>query len=445
LNHELHKTHGRKQKKPFGFGAKYMSLVIINGRVIDPANGVDEKTDLLIEGGRIAGIGSGLKADKTIDAAGKIVAPGLVDIHVHFREPGFEPKETIETGSRAAARGGVTSVVPMANTSPVIDNAGMVEFITRRARETARVKIWPAACATKGMAGMELTEMAELRDVGAVAVTDDGRDVEDSGMMRRVLEYANMVGLVCMCHCEDEALASGGAMNEGFTATRLGIPGIPKAAEEIRIDRNVRLSELTGAHVHIQHISSAGGVEIVRRAKAKGLRVTSETAPHYWSLTDEAVGGFNTNAKMNPPLREKEDVEAVIEGLKDGTIDCIVTDHAPHTPTDKDVEFDHAPFGVTGLETSLALAVTGLVEPGHLSLERVIALMTIDAARICGLPVGSLAEGAPADVCVIDPTRQWEVKAEEFASKSKNSPFVGRTLTGCVTHTFCDGTLVYER
>lgn len=420
-----------------------MSLAIINGHLIEPTLGLSEPMDLLADHGVLVKMGKNLRGDETIDAAGCVVCPGLVDIHVHFREPGYESKETIASGSRAAAKGGVTTVVTMANTNPVIDNAGMVEFIVRRARETACIKIRPAACATKGMKGEEITEMAELKEVGAVAVTDDGRDVTSSAVMRRVLQYADMAGLVCMSHNEDETLAEGGFMNEGFNSTILGIPGIPKAAEEIRIDRNIRLAELTGARLHIQHVTSAEGVQLVRRAKAKGLYVTCETAPHYWMLTDDAVKTFNSNAKMNPPLREPEDVKAVIEGIQDGTIDCIATDHAPHTPTEKAVEFALAPFGVIGLETSLALAITGLVEPGHITLERAIALMTAAPSQICDLNAGLLVEGGPADIAVFDPKAEWVVNAEEFASRSKNSPFIGMTLRGKVKCTVCDGNVVY--
>ncbi len=421
-----------------------MSLAIINGHLIEPSLGLSQPMDLLMEAGVVTKIGTGLRGDETIDARGCIVCPGLVDIHVHFREPGYESKETIASGSRAAARGGVTTVVTMANTNPVIDHAGMVEFVIRRARETACIKVLPAACATKGMKGEEITEMAELKEVGAVAVTDDGRDVASSAVMRRVLQYAEMAGLVCMTHNEDESLAEGGAMNEGFNSTALGIPGIPKAAEEARIDRNIRLAQLAGARLHIQHVTSKEGVDLVRRAKARGLRVTCETAPHYWTLTDDAVKTFDSNAKMNPPLREQEDVDAIIEGIKDGTIDCIATDHAPHTPTEKEVEFALAPFGIIGLETSLALTITGLVEPGHITIERAIALMTVAPARICGLDAGVLQEGSPADVAVFDPNAAWEVKAEDFASRSKNSPFIGRTLRGKVRHTICDGQIVYS-
>lgn len=421
-----------------------MSLAIVNGHFIEPSRGISEPMDILIEGSTVSKIGKGLKGDETIDAAGCVVCPGLVDIHVHFREPGFESKETIATGSRAAAHGGFTSVVTMANTRPTIDNAGMIEFVSRRARETACIKVWPAACATKGMEGVEMTEMAELKAVGAVAVTDDGKDIQNSWVMRRVLEYANMCDLVYMAHCEDATLMDGGAMNEGYNSTRLGIPACPKAMEEIMIDRNVRLAELTGARIHIQHVTSAGGVEIIRRAKAKGIRVTCETAPHYWTLTDEAVVGFGTNAKMNPPLREPEDVEAIKAAIADGTIDCIATDHAPHTPTEKEVEFQFAPFGILGLETSLALTITGLVETGVITIERAIELMSVAGARILDLPVGTLGEGGAADVTVFDPSAEWVVNPNEFHSLSRNTPFIGMTVRGQVRATICDGAIVYR-
>ena len=420
-----------------------MSIVVKNGHVVDPAVGMSEIMDIRIDGGRIGGVGRNLSGDRAIDASGCIVCPGLVDIHVHFREPGFEAKETIASGARAAAHGGFTSVVTMANTNPTIDTAGMVEFVQRRARETACIKVWPAACATKGMQGQEMTEMAELKAAGAVAVTDDGKDIASSWVMRRVLEYATMVGLVYMAHCEDHSLTDGGAMNEGFVSTKLGMPACPKAMEEIMIDRNIRLAELAGAHIHIQHVTSREGIEIIRRAKAKGIQVTCETAPHYFTLTDEAVLDFDTNAKMNPPLREAEDRDAIIEAIKDGTIDCIATDHAPHTPTEQNVEFQRAPFGIVGLETSLALGITQLVEPGHVSMEKLIALMTIAGARIVGLPVGTLAEGGPADITVFDPKAEWTVDPKRFHSLSRNTPFTGRTLRGVVMHTMCEGKIVY--
>ncbi|MFP4500176.1 MAG: dihydroorotase [Candidatus Hydrogenedentota bacterium] len=429
-----------------------MTLAIVNGHLIDPAAGLSEKCDLLLgDDGRILEMSAGLTGDETIDATGCVVCPGLVDIHVHFREPGFETKETIQTGSRAAARGGVTTVVTMGNTNPPIDHAGMVEFVRRRARETGCIRVRPAACATKGMKGEELTEMGEFRDVGAVAITDDGRDIPNSWVMRRVLEYAHMVGLPVLSHCEDPWLAGGGAMNEGYNSTKLGIGGIPKATEEIAIYRNIRLAEITGAHLHIQHVTTAGGVDLVRQAKQQGLPVTCETCPHYFTLTDEAVLTFDTNAKMNPPLREATDVTAIIEGIKDGTIDCIATDHAPHTPTEKAVEFTQAPFGIVGLETLLGLVVSQLVAPGHITLERAVDLMSHAPAKLLNLDdseenagVGTLREGGAGDVCVFDPKATWAVNPNEFASLGRNTPFTGMELTGQVRYTVCGGKIVYR-
>ncbi|HOZ45865.1 MAG TPA: dihydroorotase [Candidatus Hydrogenedentes bacterium] len=421
-----------------------MSLVIKNGHLIEPRAGLSEPMDVLVERGRVRSLGKHLDGDEVLDARGCIVCPGLVDLHVHFREPGYETKETIETGSRAAAWGGFTSVVTMPNTAPAIDNAGMVEFTYRRAREVACIKVLPAACATKGREGREMTEMAELKAVGAVAVTDDGSDIASSWVMRRVLEYGAMCGLKYLAHCEDASLSEDGVMNEGYHSTRLGLPGRPKAMEEIMIDRNIRLAELARAPIHIQHVTTAGGIEIIRRAKDRGLPVTCETAPHYWMLTDDAVSGFGTNAKMNPPLREAVDVEAIRAALADGTIDCIATDHAPHTITEKDVEFQIAPFGIVGLETALALTITGLVEPGILSIERAVELLTSAPAGILDLKAGEIRDGGKADITVFDPAAEWIVDPAKFQSMSRNTPFAGYTLRGRVRATLCDGVLVHN-
>lgn len=422
-----------------------MTLAIKNGHVINPADNTSKVCDVLIQDDRILKIGDNLCGEDTIDAAGYIVAPGLVDIHCHFREPGYESKETIESGSRAAAKGGFTTVVTMANTNPPIDNAGLVELIIKRAREEACIRVRPAACATKGLKGEEITEMADLKDAGAVAVTDDGKDISSSRVMRYALEYASMVSMPFLSHSEDGELAEGGVMNEGYMATLMGLPGIPKAAEEVRIDRNIRLAELAGAHIHIQHVSTAAGVDIIRKAKQRGAKVTAESAPHYFCLTDEAVAGFNTNAKMNPPLREPEDVKAIIEGFQDGTLDCIATDHAPHTLTEKRVEFALAPFGIIGLETSLALTLTHLVQPGHITLEDAVRLLSLGGAQVCNIAdAGILAPGRPADIVIFDPNAQWSVSADNFASKSSNSPFIGHLLQGKVLYTICNGKIVYS-
>lgn len=424
-----------------------MSILIQNGHVIDPATNTSEVMDVLIQGKKIKAMGKDLPSDgvdQVIDAQGLVIAPGLVDIHVHFREPGQTSKEDIVSGARAGAAGGFTTVVTMANTMPRIDNAPAVMRAIRRGKEDACINVLPTACATKEMKGQELTPMAELKDAGIIAVTDDGQDIASTAIMRRVFEYAAMLDLPYMAHCEDESLAQGGAMNEGYTATRLGIPGIPKAAEEIRIDRNIRLANMTGAHVHIQHITTAEGIDTVRHFKTKGWKVTCEACPHHWMLTDEAVADFNTNAKMNPPLREQLDIDGIIEGIKDGTVDCISTDHAPHTPTEKEVEFAKAPFGILGLETALPLTITGLVEPGHITLERAIELLTLAPSKLMNLPSGKLEEGGKAELCIFDPKQKWTVGLDDIYSKSRNSPFLDTEVTGRIRYTICKGEIVHE-
>ncbi|HOV32509.1 MAG TPA: dihydroorotase [Candidatus Hydrogenedens sp.] len=420
-----------------------MKIVIQKGWLIDPESGRSGKADIGIENGMIYAVGNDLEGDVYINAEGLVVSPGFVDIHAHFREPGFESKETIATGARAAAHGGVTSVVTMPNTMPPIDNAGMVELVVRRAQDLDGIHIYPAACATKGREGKELTEMADLLESGAVAITDDGSDIESSSVLRYVLEYSGMVGLLYLAHCEDKSLSEGGAMNEGDISTMLGIPGIPREAEETRIERNIRLAKLANVPIHIQHVTTKRGVEIIRNAKSEGIPVSAETCPHYWMLTDRNIESYNPNMKMNPPLREEEDVQSIIEGLKDGTIDCIATDHAPHTRTEKNMPFQEAPFGVIGLETLLGCVIKGLVQPGHLSIEKAIQLLTKNPANILKLNAGDLGAGSPADITIFDPDEEWLVTENYFYSKSSNSPFIGIKLCGKVKYTFCCGNILY--
>jgi dihydroorotase len=417
-------------------------LLLRGGRVIDPAGGTDEKLDVLIDDARIAEIGSSIdvgEVDAEIDAGGRIVAPGLVDIHVHLREPGHEDAETLETGARAAAHGGVTTVAAMPNTDPPIDTASWVEFVATR---NVDARIHPIAAITVGRRGEALTGMAELREAGAVGFSDDGCSVMDAGLFRRALEYARMVGRPIISHCEDPALVGSGTANEGLSSTRAGLKPVPAAAEDVMVARDVILAGMTGARLHVAHVSTAGSVEIIRRAKADGFPVTCETCPQYFSLTDEEVLSYDTSVRVNPPLRSAADVEAVRKGLQDGTIDAIASDHAPHTHEAKEVEFDAAPPGMIGLETLLPVTLTHLVEEGVVDLTRALSLLTTGPAGVLGLQVGRLDVGAPADVCVIDPSSTWTVEAGWFRSKSKNSPWVGRELTGRAVTTICRGEIV---
>jgi len=440
------------------------SLAIRGGRVIDPANGIDNVADVLIADGRIAEVGPNAAKDasETIDASALTVCPGFVDIHAHLREPGFEHKETIATGTLAAARGGFTTVCAMPNTEPPIDSAGMIEFILRTAQSQGAVRVLPIACVTRGRAGHELADLAELAQAGAVAFSDDGAPIADPNLMRRALEYTGMLGLPVIDHCEDASLRSGGVMHEGWVSTRLGLRGVPAAAEQTIVARDIALAEATGSHAHIAHVSTAGSVEIVRRAKARGVSVTAEVTPHHLTLTHEAIIGsgeapgglaYDTNAKVNPPLRTPRDVEACIEGLRDGTIDCIATDHAPHAIQDKLCEFDAAAFGISGLETafSLALTVTDVGAQGvaPLPLVRLIEALTIGPVRALGLDrriegLGTLSPGAPGDVAIIDPKAEWTVEPELFASKGKNTPLAGRTLRGRVVATVSGGRIAFD-
>jgi dihydroorotase len=424
------------------------AILIRGGRVIDPSRALDETADVMLQDGRVAGIGRNLGAPdgaQVIDAAGLVVAPGLIDLHVHLREPGQEDLETVATGAMAAAAGGFSAVCAMPNTDPVCDNQGVVGFIKAQAQRASKARVYPIAAISVVQKGQQLAEFGELVSAGAVAVSDDGKPVVSSHLMRTALEYGKTFGIPVADHCEDPTLSSGGAMHEGLVSTRLGLKGIPAAAEEIMVARDILLAELTGGHVHLCHMSTRGSVELIRRAKEKGLRVTAEACPHHFSLTHEACEGYDTNAKMNPPLREPEDREAIRQGLKDGTIDVIATDHAPHHYDAKEREFDDAPNGIIGLETALGLAITELVSSGLLTLPELVARMSTLPARVFGLPGGTLAAGSPADVTIFDPAERWTVDPKEFFSKSRNTPFRGRQLTGRARVTIVRGQVVYQR
>ena len=422
------------------------TLWIKNARVIDPATKRDRTGDLYVRDGLI--VASLSAADRRrarkIDAKGWVAAPGLVDIHVHFREPGQTHKETIATGSRAAAAGGFTTVVCMPNTSPPADNAGTIQAITDAARRDAVVRVDPPGCITVGMKGQSLAPFGSLKRAGVVAITDDGDCVQSNELMRRALEYAKMFGLPIMDHCQDHSMTQGAVMNEGIVSTKLGLRGWPNAAEDLIVSRNVLLSTYTGAHIHMQHISSAHSVEILRRAKADGVRVSAEATPHHIALTDEALATYDTHFKMNPPLRTEADRQAIIAGLRDGTLDCIATDHAPHTDYEKDKEFDFAPNGILGLETALPVCLETLVRKNRFSLPKVVDLMTRRPADLIGLPAGTLREGAAADICLFDPDEAWVYDAKSGQSKSSNSPWHGHQMRGRVKMTVVGGKIVYS-
>ena len=424
------------------------ALLIRGGRVIDPSARLDAKVDILIENGRIAQIGDSLKAKnaEVFDATGCVVTPGFIDIHTHLREPGREDKETIATGSQAAAAGGFTAVCAMPNTTPVNDSASTTRFIVETAKREAIVRVYPIGAITRGSKGEELSEYGDLKSAGCIAVSDDGRPVQNARVMRRALEYARTFGLPVIDHCEDLDLSKGGAMNEGAVSVAMGIPSAPHVSETIMVERDVLLAEFTGSHVHIAHISTARAVDAVRRGKARGVRVTAEATPHHLTLTDEAVRAhdYDPVTKMNPPLRSEEDRQAVIAGLIDGTIDAIATDHAPHTTEEKICEFDCAAFGIVGLETAFALCHDRLVKSGALDLTRLVQLLTAGPARALGLPGGALEKGQPADITIFDPAEVRTVKPESFRGKSRNSPFVSMTLTGWPVATIVDGRVVFR-
>jgi len=422
------------------------ALWITHARIIDPAARCDAPGDLFVRDGvLVESLGAaGKKSARKIDARGLVACPGLVDIHVHLREPGQTHKETIATGSRAAAAGGFTTVVCMPNTAPVADNAGTIQFIKDMVDRDAVVRVLPTGCITVGQKGEQLAPTGSLKRAGVVAITDDGHCVQNNELMRRAVEYARMFDLPVMDHCQDDTLTHDAVMNEGVMSTRLGLRGWPNAAEDIIVARDVILSEYTGAHIHLQHISSKFAVEVIRRAKSRGARVTAEATPHHIALTETALAAYDTNLKMNPPLRTEADRQEIIAGLRDGTLDCLATDHAPHTPDDKDREFDYAPFGIIGLETALPVCLEVLVRRNKFKLPFVIDLLTRKPAQILKLAAGTLAPGAPADITLFDPEEKWRYDARAGFSKSANSPWHGQTLTGRVKTTVVAGRVVFH-
>jgi dihydroorotase len=427
-----------------------MRLLIVNGYLVDPTQGINGGKDLLIENGRVASLharGEGVpEGAEVFDATGLVVAPGFIDLHAHLREPGQEYKETIETGAAAAAAGGWTSVCAMPNTDPVNDNPAVTRFVIEQAEAAGLANVFPVGAITKNSEGRELAEMGEMKRAGIVAVTDDGRSVPSAGMMRRALEYARGFDLTVVDHCEDRSLAAGGVMHEGSWSLRLGLRGSPALAEELDALRDCALAELTGARVHLAHVSTRGALEAVRRAKERGLQVTCEVAPHHFTLTDEAVRDYDTNTKMCPPLRSLEHLEAILAALRDGTIDAIATDHAPHHADEKALEYDHAPNGITGLETAVGLAFDRLVGEGVIDLARLVELCSVNPARIFNLAErGTLRPGAWGDVTILDPDLEWTFDASHSKSKSRNTPFDGWTWRGAAVATVVAGRIVYRR
>ena len=425
-----------------------MDLCLRGGRVIDPGRGVDAEADVILKDGVVArqgkGIAAGLSGDvRVIDVRGKWVVPGFIDLHTHLREPGHEYKEDIVTGTRAAAAGGFTAVCAMPNTNPVNDNRAVTELIVRRSLEVGAVRVYPVGAISKGLLGETLAEMGELKDAGCVAVSDDGRPVMNAELMRRAMEYARTFGLTIVQHCEDLSLSHGGSMNEGIVSTRAGIRAQPASAESAMVARDIELCALTGARYHVAHISSADSVRLVREAKRRGLPITCEVTPHHLTLTDEACAGYDTSAKCNPPLRTTADVDALRAALADGTIDAVATDHAPHSPVEKDVEFEDAAFGMIGLETALPL-VLDLVRAGMLTPAALVTRMSVAPAAAFGLSGGTLADGVRADVTVIDPEATWTVDAVALRSRSRNTPFSGKTLQGRAALTVVGGTIAYS-
>jgi len=421
------------------------SLLIQNGTILDPSQKLERKADLLVRDGKVAAIGANLgKADRVIDASGCYVTPGLIDVHVHFREPGDEEEETIASGSQSAVAGGFTTVCCMPNTKPPLDNEAQVEFVCRESQRVGLANVYPVGAITKGRDGKELAEIGSMHRRGAVAFSDDGVGVNDAAVMRKALQYAKMFDTVLMQHCEEHSL-SGGSMHAGLASTKLGLAGIPAEAEQLMIARDLLLNRTIGCRYHVQHISTAWSVELIRQAKRDGQKwVTAEVAPHHMLLTDEHCATYDTNYKMNPPLRTAADVKACIEGVKDGTIDILATDHAPHLAEEKELEFPYAPFGIIGLEPALPLYVKALVEPGHITWMRMIEMMTSRSAEIVKLDKGTLRDDADADVTIIDPQREWTIDVEQFASKSRNCPYQGWKLKGRAVATIVGGDVKWE-
>ncbi|HEX8724737.1 MAG TPA: dihydroorotase [Gemmatimonadaceae bacterium] len=424
------------------------AMLLRGGRVVDPSQGLDEVSDILVRDGKIAAIGAriaeGAGAAEVMDCSGLVVSPGFIDVHCHLREPGREDVETIATGARAAAAGGFTAVCAMPNTDPVTDNQAAVGFIVRQAQLANAARVYPIGAISVGQQGAKLAEFGEMVGAGAVAVSDDGKPVVSAHLMRTALEYARNFGIPVADHCEEPTLAAGGAMNEGLVSARLGLKGIPSEAEEIMAIRDILLARRTGGHVHLCHMSTRGSVDLIRWGKERGVNVTAEVCPHHISLSEEAVGGYDTNAKMNPPLRTPDDVEAMREAVGDGTIDVIATDHAPHHYDEKEREFADAPNGIVGLETALAVNVTWLVKPGIIDVATLVDKMSVAPARIFHLPGGTLRPGTAADVTVFDPTAAWTVDPAAFRSKGRNSPYAGMTLTGRVHYTLVGGEVTHD-
>lgn len=421
------------------------SLLIRGGRVIDPAQELDENLNVVVADGAIAALTRGTPAaDAVLDAGGCLVTPGLIDMHVHLREPGFEDKETIESGTAAAAAGGFTAVACMPNTNPPLDSDAQIEFVLRQAARAGHARVYPIGALTKGRAGQELAEIGLMVRAGAVAFSDDGEGIADAGVCLRAMRYVGMFDRLFIQHCEDKSLSAGGCMHAGYTATRLGLPGIPAIAEEVMVQRDITLAGQADIRYHVAHVSTQGSVALVRQAKAAGKRVTTEVCPHHLLLTDEACQTFDPNFKMNPPLRGQADVAACLEGVRDGTIDCLISDHAPHGPQDKEDEFQSVPFGIIGLETALGLFIKALIDPKILDWAKLIRALATRPAQLLNVPGGSLKVGAPADVTVIDPQREWTVDVETMRSKARNSPFHGWKLRGKALATVVGGEVRYR-